>query len=166
MPDEIGWQFAPLSLPLAGDVELRLARGMVAVQTTEMRRFLAATGNALNGNELAVAAPADLRWFVVVALEQGPLQRGEWSEQNTESDGREVVIHTVLVPAGGRTFSFDLVAEKANAAAARRELEPLLQALVHKPPKTGEPRWHLPAGLVAVGIVLAWAVARRRQRGL
>jgi uncharacterized membrane-anchored protein len=66
---EIHWQFGPRTLTLAGMGALSLPKGMVSADRAETRRFLEATGNPPAGDELAVAAPASLDWFLVFSFE-------------------------------------------------------------------------------------------------
>lgn len=70
---EIQWQFGPRTLTLAGLGALSLPQGMVSADRAETRRFLEATGNPPAGDELAVAAPASLDWFLVFSFE--PFQK-------------------------------------------------------------------------------------------
>jgi len=167
---EIHWQFAPLTLDLQGAANLPLERGMISATGAEMRRFLEAAGNQLTGREVAVIAPVDVRWFAIITREPAErvgrnAQREEWSEESKEADGRDVVIHTVLAPAGDALFRFEMLAEKAAAEKARAEFDAVLGRITTAH-KEREPRWWIPPGLALGALGLIWMVRRRRQRGL
>lgn len=66
----IHWQFAPRTLTLSGLVALPLPAGMISADRTETRRFLEATGNPPAGDEIAIAAPANLDWFLVFSFDE------------------------------------------------------------------------------------------------
>ena len=106
---EIHWQFGPRTLTLAGVGALSLPPGMVSADRAETRRFLEATGNPPAGDELAVAAPANLDWFLVFSFEPyqnlglnkaqptveeivAALRRGNWeANQARRKAGRETL---------------------------------------------------------------------------
>jgi len=66
----IRWQFGPRTLTLSGLGALPLPKGMVFVDRVEMRRFLEASGNPPAGDEIAIAAPANLDWFLVFSFDE------------------------------------------------------------------------------------------------
>jgi uncharacterized membrane-anchored protein len=66
----IRWQFGPRTLTLSGLGALPLPAGMVSADRVETRRFLEATGNPPAGDEIAIAAPANLDWFLVFSLDE------------------------------------------------------------------------------------------------
>lgn len=136
-----------------------------------MRRFLKATGNQLTWKELAVAGPADLRWFVVISLEatrrtEHSGKREEWSEDSVEADGRKVRVRTVAVPAGKALLSFEVVSEQADAEAARIESDDLLDRL--EIAEAGRsPFWLLPPALAVLAFAaycVYWMILRRQRR--
>ncbi len=106
---ESHWQVGPRTLTLAGLGALSLPRGMVSADRAETRRFLEATGNPPVGDELAVAAPANLDWFLVFSFEPyhtlgldkaqptveeivAALKRGNWeANQARRKAGRETL---------------------------------------------------------------------------
>jgi hypothetical protein len=128
---EIRWSRGPHELRLRETWILPLPPDVVYADGGEMRRFLTATGNVLTGKEVAVFGAADLSWFVVVSAPPGPSQSSlEWTEESRESDGREVVIQSVL-----RNGSlFELVSEKATAGPARSAMDRILAGLRETPP--------------------------------
>lgn len=65
----IHWQFGPRTLTLSGVGVLPLSKGMVSVGRAEARRFLEATGNPPAGDEIAIAAPANVNWFLVFSFD-------------------------------------------------------------------------------------------------
>ena len=151
---EIRWSRGPHQLRLRETWVLPLPQGVVYAEGDEMRRFLVATGNALTGKEVAVFGAADLAWFVIVSTPPGATQNGlEWTEQSRESDGREVVIHSVL-----RSRSlFELVSEKTTAEPARRAMEGILAGL-HETPPARSTWWPL----LLIPFVLLFLIRRRR----
>jgi hypothetical protein len=155
---EIAWEFAPLTVGLGEPGELKLARGLIAARGEPMRQFLKATGNPPGGDELAVVAPVDVRWFVIISRAPRAERRAEWVEDSRESDGREVVVRTVVLPAGLR---FELLSEKAGAERARLEFDAVLGGLREK---GRVPSWPLPVGLALLLVFVAW-LARWRRRG-
>lgn len=152
---EIRWSRGPHTLRLGEKWVLRLPKGVVFAEDAEMRRFLAATGNALTGREAAVFGAADLSWFVVVSGVEGGTRRDlEWTEESREADGREVVIQSVMRGAN----LFELVSEKAEARAARHSLDAILLGFSEvKPART--PWWPL----LATPLVLLFFVRWRRR---
>jgi|GEM_PF-1953772 len=66
----IHWQFGPRTLALTGVGALPLPGGMIFADKSETRRFLEATGNPPAGDEIALAAPADLDWFLVFSFDE------------------------------------------------------------------------------------------------
>ena len=154
---EIRWSRGPHTLRLGEKWVLPLPAGVVFAEGVEMGRFLAATGNALTGREVAVFGAADLSWFVVVSGADGA-SRGEleWTEESREAEGREVVIHSVL--RGGMLF--EVVSERVGAEAARGSLERILAGLreVERPGST----WWL---WLWLPLVLLLFVRRRRGGG-
>lgn len=66
----IRWQFGPRTLTLSGLGALPLPSGMISADRTETRRFLEATGNPPAGDEIAIAAPANLDWFLVFSFDE------------------------------------------------------------------------------------------------
>jgi uncharacterized membrane-anchored protein len=66
----IRWQFGPRTLTLSGLGALPLPSGMISADRAETRRFLEATGNPPAGDEIAIAAPANLDWFLVFSLDE------------------------------------------------------------------------------------------------
>ncbi|MBI4893697.1 MAG: hypothetical protein HY821_23970 [Acidobacteria bacterium] len=141
---------------------------MISADGAEMRRFLEAAGNQLNGKEAAVAGPADLRWFVVISVESAPRsqrsgQRQEWSEDSIETDGRKVRLRTMAVPVDRAVLTFEVVSEQAEAEKARREFDELLAGL-KLADENRSPSWLLSVLLLLAALVVYW-LGRRRQRG-
>jgi uncharacterized membrane-anchored protein len=66
----IRWQFGPRTLTLSGLGALPLPSGMISADRVETRRFLEATGNPPAGDEIAIAAPANLDWFLVFSFDE------------------------------------------------------------------------------------------------
>jgi uncharacterized membrane-anchored protein len=66
----IRWQFGPRTLTLSGLGALPLPSGMLSADRAETRRFLEATGNPPTGDEIAIAAPANLDWFLVFSFDE------------------------------------------------------------------------------------------------
>jgi uncharacterized membrane-anchored protein len=66
----IHWQFGPRTLTLGGLGAVALPQGLISADRNEARRFLEATGNPPVGDELAIAAPANLDWFLVFSFER------------------------------------------------------------------------------------------------
>ncbi len=151
---EIRWSRGPHKLRLRETWVLPLPQDVVYAEGSEMRRFLNATGNALTGQEVAVFGAPDLSWFVVVSAPPAASKNGlEWTEDSRESDGREVVIHSVL--RGGSLF--ELVSEKAGAVPARRAMELILAGL-HQTPSAPSQWWPL----LLIPFVLLFLIRRRR----
>jgi hypothetical protein len=151
---EIRWSRGPHELRLRETWLLPLPEGVVYAEGEEMRRFLIATGNALIGKEVAVFGAADLAWFVVVSAPPGASQDDlEWTEESRESDGREVVLRSVL-----RSGSlFELVSEKTTAEPARRAMDRILAGL-HEAPPAHSTWWPL----LLIPFVLLFLIRRRR----
>jgi hypothetical protein len=155
----IGWRRGPLRLLLDGEVVLRLPDNMVAVQGAEMRRFLEASGNRVEGRELAVAGPDDLRWFAIVSRAPAGTarRRAEWVEHFVEPDGRRSVLRTVVLPAGGELLQVEILSEEDNASLAALESELLLRAVEAGIPRT----WWWPPTAVAA-LAALWLLYKRR----
>ncbi len=66
----IRWQFGPRTLTLSGLGALPLPGGMISADRAETRRFLEATGNPPAGDEIAIAAPANIDWFLVFSFDE------------------------------------------------------------------------------------------------
>lgn len=155
----IAWRHGPLRLPLGEGVSLRIPDTMIAVQGGDMRRFLEATGNEIEGRELAVAGPEDLRWFAIFsrAPAGAARRRTEWVEHFVEPDGRRTMLRTVVLPAGGELLQVEILSEEENASFAMQESELLLRSV-----ETGMPRswWWPPAAAAALAAM--WLLYRRR----
>ncbi len=165
---EIQWQRGPHVLNLAGAAQLPVPTRMICAEGAEMRLFLEAAGNQLNGKETAVVAPESLRWFSIVSAEAAPTarragQRQEWSEDSVEADGRKVRIRTLAVPVDRALLTFELVSERAEAEKARREFDELLAGL-ELTKENQAPSWLLPLLLLLAAAIVYW-IGRRRQRG-
>ena len=65
----IHWQFGPRTLTLNGLGALAVPAGMITANRDEIRRFLEATGNPPAGDEIAIAAPNSLDWFLVFSFD-------------------------------------------------------------------------------------------------
>jgi hypothetical protein len=156
----IEWRRGPLRLLLDGEAVLRLPENMVAVQGAEMRRFLEASGNRIEGRELAVAGPEDLRWFAIISRAPAGTarRRAEWVEHFVEPDGRRSALRTVLLPAGRTMLQVEVISEEENASLAAEESAALLR-------ETGvdEPRWFWWPPLVAASAAALWLLYRRRS---
>jgi|GEM_PF-2059220 len=155
----IEWRRGPLRLLLDGEVVLRLPDNMVAVQGAEMRRFLEASGNRIEGRELAVAGPEDLRWFAIVSRAPAGTarRRSEWVEHFVEPDGRRSVLRTVLLPAGRTMLQVEVISEEENASLAAEESAALLREV-----GVDEPRWFWWPPLMAASLAALWLLHRRR----
>lgn len=153
---DIRWSRGPHALRLGEEWALPLPDGVVFAEGVEMRRFLAATGNALTGREVAVFGAGDLSWFVVASTARKS-SGGDfaWTEESREADGREVVIHSIL---RGQTL-FELVSEKAGAESARRAAQQILSGL--RSPASERSSWWM---LLAIPPVLLFVLWRRRAR--
>lgn len=152
---EIRWSRGPHTLRLKEKWVLPLPEGVVFAEEAEMRRFLAATGNALTGREVAVFGAGDLSWFVVVSgVEGGRRRELEWTEDSREADGREVVIQSVL---RGKNL-FELVSEKAGAEPARRAMDEILVGF-HEVGHARSAWWPV---LLLFPLLLLFFVRRRR----
>jgi hypothetical protein len=156
----IEWRRGPLRLLLDGEAVLRLPENMVAVQGAEMRRFLEASGNRIEGRELAVAGPEDLRWFAIISRAPAGTarRRAEWVEHFVESDGRRSVLRTVLLPAGRTMLQVEVISEEENASLAAEESAALLREV-----GVDEPRWFWWPPLVAASAAALWLLYRRRS---
>ena len=156
----IEWRRGPLRLLLDGEAVLRLPENMVAVQGAEMRRFLEASGNRIEGRELAVAGPEDLRWFAIISRAPAGTarRRAEWVEHFVEPDGRRSVLRTVLLPAGRTTLQVEVISEEENASLAAEESAALLREV-----GVEEPRWFWWPPLVAASAAALWLLYRRRS---
>lgn len=157
---KISWQTGPARLKLAGDVVLAIPGGMAAIQGTEMRRFLEASGNRIEGRELAVAGPEDMRWFAIFSRAPAGTarRRTEWEEHFVEPDGRRSVLRTVILPAGGELLQVEILSEEENASLAAEESSLLLRAVAVE-----EPRGFWWPPLAAAGLGALWLFARRRK---
>ena len=156
----IAWRAGPLRLPLAEGLSLRLPEGMIAVQNAAMRRFLEASGNRIEGRELAVAGPEDLRWFAIFSLApRGTARRrAEWAEHFVEPDGRRSVLRTVILPAGPHLLQVEVLSEEGNASLAALESDALLSWVESAAPRSW---WWPPAAAAAVAAL--WLLFRRRR---
>lgn len=155
----IAWRHGPLRLQLGEDVSLRIPDTMIAVQGADMRRFLEASGNEIEGRELAVAGPDDLRWFAIFsrAPAGAARRRAEWTEHFVEPDGRRSVLRTVVVPAGGELLQVEILSEEENAPLAAQESDFLLRSVEAEMPRTW---WWPPAAAAALAAL--WVLFRRR----
>jgi uncharacterized membrane-anchored protein len=66
----IHWLFGPRTLTLRGLAALPLPKGMIAAEHEGLLEFLPASGNPLAGDEVAVAGPANLDWFLVFSYDR------------------------------------------------------------------------------------------------
>lgn len=157
----IQWQAGPLRLRLTEEATLQVPEGMAAIQGAEMRRFLEASGNRMEGRELAVAAPADVRWFAIFsrAPEGTARRRAEWVEHFVEPDGRRSVLRTVVLPAGGELLQVEILSEEENASLAAQESELLLRSVEAEVPHF----WWMPPAAAAV-LAAGWLLLQRRVR--
>ena len=157
----IQWQTGPLRLQLTEEVALQLREGMAAIQGAEMRRFLEASGNRVEGRELAVAAPADVRWFAIFSRAPAGTarRRAEWVEHFVEPDGRRSVLRTVVLPAGGELLQVEILSEEENASLAAQESELLLRSVEAEAPHF----WWLTPAAAAV-LAAGWLLLQRRAR--
>lgn len=158
----IGWQPGPLRLRLTNSVSLRVPAGMAAIQGAEMRRFLEASGNRIEGRELAVAGPDDLRWFAIFSRAPAPAarRRTEWVEHFVEPDGRRSVLRTVVLPIGEELFQVEILSEEENASLAAEASGLLLRSVQAEVPRS----WWWPPAAVAAFAAL-WLLSRRRAAG-
>lgn len=158
---KIAWRSGPVRLRLAEGVSVKIPAGMAAIQGAEMRRFLEASGNRLEGRELAVAGPEDLRWFAIFsrAPAGAPRRRTEWVEHFVEPDGRRSVLRTVILPAGGTVLQAEILSEEENASLAAQESEFLLGAVETELP----PSLWWPPLAAAAGLAALWLWLRRRK---
>lgn len=155
----IAWRHGPLRLSLGGNASLQIPDTLIAVQGADMRRFLEASGNRIEGRELAVAGPEDLRWFAIFSRAPAGTarRRAEWTEHFVEPDGRRTVLRTVVLPAGGELLQVEILSEEQNASLAAQESESLLRAVEAEIPKTW---WWPPAAAAALAAL--WMLYRRR----
>lgn len=155
----IAWQPGPLRLSLTHSVSLRVPAGMAAIQGVEMRRFLEASGNRIEGRELAVAGPEDLRWFAIFSSAPAGTARRriEWVEHFVEPDGRRSVLRTVILPIGEELFQVEILSEEENASLAAEESGLLLRSVEAEVPRS----WWWPPAAAAV-LAALWLVLRRR----
>ncbi len=157
---KIAWQTGPARLRLAGDVVLRIPAGMAAIQGAQMRRFLEASGNRIEGRELAVAGPEDMRWFAIFSRAPAGTarRRTEWEEHFIEPDGRRSVLRTVILPAGSELLQVEILSEEENASLAAEESSLLLRAVEAEDLRAF---WWPPLALAALGAL--WLLNRRRK---
>jgi hypothetical protein len=157
----IQWQAGPFRLRLTEEVTLQVPEGMAAIQGAEMRRFLEASGNRIEGRELAVAAPADVRWFAIFSRAPAGTarRRAEWVEHFVEPDGRRSVLRTVVLPEGGELLQVEILSEEENASLAAQESELLLRRVEAEVPHSW---WWPPAA--AAGLAAGWLLLQRRAR--
>lgn len=155
----IAWRHGPLRLPLGENVSLRIPDTMIAVQGADMRRFLEASGNEIEGRELAVAGPEDLRWFAIFSRAPAGTarRRAEWTEHFVEPDGRRSVLHTVVLPAGGELLQVEILSEEENASLAMQESDLLLRSVEAEMPRSW---WWPPAAAAALAAL--WLLYKRR----
>lgn len=155
----IAWQPGPLRLSLTHSVSLQVPAGMAAIQGVEMRRFLEASGNRIEGRELAVAGPEDLRWFAIFSSAPAGTarRRTEWVEHFVEPDGRRSVLRTVILPIGEELFQVEILSEEENASLAAEESGLLLRSVEAEVPRS----WWWPPAAAAV-LAALWLVLRRR----
>ncbi|MGQ9918509.1 MAG: hypothetical protein ACUVS7_13910 [Bryobacteraceae bacterium] len=158
----IAWQPGPLRLRLTHNVSLRVPAGMAAIQGAEMRRFLEASGNRIEGRELAVAGPDDLRWFAIFSRAPAPTARRktEWVEHFIEPDGRRSVLLTMVLPIGEEVLQVEILSEEENASLAAEESGLLLHSLQAEFPRS----WWWPPTAVAA-LAALWLLYRRRAVG-
>lgn len=156
----IAWQPGPVRLRLSEWVVLAVPAGMVAIEGEEMRRFLRASGNRIEGREIAVMGPEDLRWFAIFsrAPATAARRRAEWVEHVVEPDGRRTVIRTVILPAGSELFQAEILSEEENASLAAEESAVLLRAMEARAAFS----WRWPAAAAAV-LAALWMLFRRRK---
>ncbi|MCX7605612.1 MAG: hypothetical protein N2036_16175 [Bryobacteraceae bacterium] len=156
---KIAWQAGPVRLRLAEGLVLAVPKGMAAIQGAEMRRFLEASGNRIEGRELAVAGPEDMRWFAIFSRAPSgtPRRRTEWEERFVEPDGRRSVLRTVILPAGDALLQVEILSEEENASLAAEESGVLLRAIAAEEPRAF---WWPPLAAAAAGAL--WLLARRR----
>ncbi len=156
----IAWRHGPARLALGEDLALQLPEGMIAAQGADMRRFLEASGNRIEGRELAVAGPEDLCWFAI--LSRAPAgtarRRAEWIEHFVEPDGRRSVLRTVVLPAGPHLLQVEILSEEENASLAAQESEALLSWVEAETPRSW---WWPPAAAAALAAL--WLLFRRRK---
>jgi len=157
----IQWQAGPVRLRLTEEATLQVPEGMAAIQGAEMRRFLEASGNRIEGRELAVAAPSDVRWFAIFSRAPAGTarRRAEWVERFVEPDGRRSVLRTVVLPAGGELFEVEILSEEENASLAAQESDLLLRSVEAEVPHFW---WLTPAA--AAALAAGWLLLRRRAR--
>ncbi len=155
----IAWQAGPVRLALSESTLLQVPSGMAAIQGSEMRRFLQASGNRIEGREVAVVGPDDLRWFAIFSRAPASTarRRAEWVEHVVEPDGRRTVIRTVVLPAGGELFQAEILSEEENASLAAEESAVLLRSVEARVPRS----WWLPPAAGA-GLAVLWLLFRRR----
>lgn len=156
----IAWQTGPVRVRLGESALLAVPAGMVVIEGEEMRRFLRASGNRIEGREIAVAGPEDLRWFAIFsrAPAAAARRRAEWVEHIVEPDGRRTVIRTVILPAGGELFQAEILSEEENASLAAEESAVLLRAVEAEAALS----WRWPAAAATV-LAALWLLFRRRR---
>lgn len=155
----IHWRRGPLRLPLGENIVLRLPDTMIAVQGEDMRRFLEASGNRIEGRELAAAGPEDLRWFAIISRAPAGTarRRAEWVEHFVEPDGRRSVLRTVVLPAGGEVLQVEILSEEESASLATIESDLLLRSVETEVSWS----WWWPP-LAAASVAAFWLLSRRR----
>jgi hypothetical protein len=155
----IAWRRGPLRLLLGGNTALRIPDTMIAVQGVDMRRFLEASGNRIEGRELAVAGPEDLRWFAIFSTAPAGTarRRTEWVEHFVEPDGRRSMLRTVVLPAGSELLQIEILSEEENASLAAMESDLLLRSVETQVPWS----WWWPP-LAAASVAALWLLTRRR----
>lgn len=154
-PPDIHWRFGPAALHLTASLTQSIPSGWVYAQTSEMHRFLQATGNPPTGNELAVIALDDLSCFAVLSrLETA--RDNTLEEYTTEPDGRQVVILTRTSKHG---LQYEVVAERRDEKKARQAADSLLSGLAAVPAFS----WQPAAALFILAALGFWLY---RQRGL
>lgn len=187
VPGDIHWRFAPATIRLEG-ADLYLAEGMIYLEGAEMRRFLEAAGNPLEGNELAVVAPRDVSWFAVFTRqpEQPPIPgNGDWRERpgfdertgrtswavnSTEPDGRKVVSRTVYIPNHKPILGAEMLCEARTYDRSKMEFEAILDQ-IHLGQRPERETSHSRISWISIGFVVGFvlipaAVAYYRQRAL
>jgi uncharacterized membrane-anchored protein len=155
---EIAWQFAPAVISLPG-APMRLPKGVIYVEGSELQRFLKATGNPPDGSEKLVFGPVDLAWFAVVSYRPGADPEARvWTSESVEPDGRHTTNLFVWRPVDGGRLELELVSDPAHFAAHRAVFEAILGGNRADPPPAL--RWpYLAAALLLLAIL--WRAFRR-----